>query len=123
MKKKITPLEFSDIVLGADVETIRKALEARTEIDQLLEQREKAYAQIAELESQVEEVMGEEGSFPFPEPPAPVFGFGPAKAANKPKKKAPVSKPSVESQLEKGSPSAEAQKTPGTKSQDKPGDA
>lgn len=95
MSKKIPNLSFSDIVLGADAETIAQALEARREIDRLLEERAKAYQQIAELENQVEDLIGEDTLFPFPEPPEPVFGFGPAKKAKKPKKKvvAPAPKP------------------------------
>lgn len=87
MSKKPLVLTYTDIVLGADVETIRRALEARTEIDQLLEERAKAYAQIAELEGKVEALMEEGTVFPYPEPPLPVFGFGPAKGAAKAKKK------------------------------------
>ncbi|MCH8474903.1 MAG: hypothetical protein LAT55_06715 [Opitutales bacterium] len=99
MSKKLPNLTFSDIVLGADAETIAQALEARREIDRLLEERAKAYQQIADLENQVEDLIGEETVFPFPEPPEPVFGFGPAKKAKKPKKKvvapAPETKPSA----------------------------
>lgn len=94
MSKKPINLTYSDIVLGADVETIRRALEARTEIDQLLEERSKAYAQIAELEEKVDALMEEGSAFPFPEPPMPVFGFGPAKGAAKAKKKATPKPPS-----------------------------
>ena len=96
MSKKIPNLSFSDIVLGADAETIAQALEARREIDRLLEERAKAYQQIAELENQVEDLIGEETAFPFPEPPEPVFGFGPAKKAKKPKKKAATPAPKPE---------------------------
>ena len=87
MSKKPLSLSFTDIVLGAEAETIRQALEARTEIDRLLEERAKAYQQIAQLESQVEDLLGDEASFPFPEPPEPVFGYGPSKGAKKARKK------------------------------------
>ncbi len=81
-----TPLSFVEIVMRADVETIRAALEARVKVDELLNEREQAYRRIAELESQVEELMGEPGVFVFPAPPLPVSGFskilpGPAKKA------------------------------------------
>ncbi|MGF1451802.1 MAG: hypothetical protein ACFB21_06995 [Opitutales bacterium] len=73
MAKKIEALTFQDIVLGADAETIQQALEARREIDQLLAEREQAYRRIAELEGEVERLMGEDSApFPFPEPPLPV---------------------------------------------------
>ena len=75
MAKKTDHLTFQDIVLGADVETIRQALEARQEIDRLLAEREEAYRRIADLETQVDRLMGETGDFPFPEPPLPVFGM------------------------------------------------
>ncbi len=77
------PLTFAEIVLRGDSETIRQALEARVKIDDLLHEREAAYLRISELESQVESIVGEEGVFPFPEPPAPVFAFGAAPAAPK----------------------------------------
>ncbi|MCC5842286.1 MAG: hypothetical protein JJT96_19375 [Opitutales bacterium] len=84
-KKNSSPLTlgFADIVLGADAETIRQALEARTQIDELLAERAQAYERIAALESSVEEILGDEASFPFPEPPLPVFGFGPGAPAKK----------------------------------------
>lgn len=76
-KKSIasTPLSFVEIVMRADVETIRAALDARVKVDELLAEREQAYRRIAELESQVEELMGEPGVFVFPAPPLPVSGF------------------------------------------------
>lgn len=77
MAKKTASLSFRDIVLGADAEVIRQAHEARVQIDQLIEERQKAYARIAELETQVEDVLGETGVFPFPAPPLPVAGFDP----------------------------------------------
>lgn len=96
-KKNAKPqtLNFSDIVLGADAETIREALEARIEIDRLLEERAKAYEQIAELENRVDDLLGDDNEFPFPEPPAPVFGYGPKTAKKKAKKPTPPTKPVV----------------------------
>lgn len=74
---KTSALTFRDIVLGAEADIIRQALEARVQIDQLLEERLKAYERIAALETQVEDVLGEPGGFPFPAPPLPVAGFDP----------------------------------------------
>jgi len=86
---KLIPLTFAEIVLRGDSETIRQALEARSKIDDLLEEREAAYQRIADLESQVESIVGEEGVFPFPEPPAPVAAFPTAPAKKAAKKAAP----------------------------------
>ncbi len=77
MAKKTASLSFRDIVLGADAEVIRQALEARVQIDQLIAERQAAYERIAALETQVEDVIGETGVFPFPAPPLPVAGFDP----------------------------------------------
>lgn len=77
MAKKNPPLTFRDIVLGAEAEVIRQALEARVKIDQLIEERQRAYDRIAALETQVEEVLGEPGAYPFPAPPLPIAGFDP----------------------------------------------
>lgn len=77
MAKKPTPLTFREIVLGAEAEIIRQALEARVQIDQLIKERQAAYDRIAALEAQVEDVLGETGAFPFPPPPLPVAGFDP----------------------------------------------
>jgi hypothetical protein len=88
MAKKPIELTFQDIVLNADAETIKQAFEARQQIDVLLAEREEAYRKIAELEVQVEAVVGEEGVFPFPAPPMPVAGYDKAIPATrvKPKK-------------------------------------
>lgn len=75
--KKTVSLSFRDIVLGAESDIIRQALEARTQIDQLIAERQAAYDRIAILENQVEDVLGETGVFPFPAPPLPVAGFDP----------------------------------------------
>ncbi len=80
MAKKNVSLTFRDIVLGAEADVIRQALAAREQIDQLVVERERAYAQIAALEAQVEDVLGETGVFPFPAPPLPVAGFDPKAA-------------------------------------------
>lgn len=77
MAKKSPTLTFRDIVLGADADTIRQAHEARVKIDQLIDERQKAYERIAAIELQVEEVIGEPGVYPFPAPPLPVAGFDP----------------------------------------------
>lgn len=77
MAKKAPTLNFRDIVLGAEAEVIRQALEARVKIDQLIEERQRAYERIAAIEVQVEETLGEPGVFPFPAPPLPVAGFDP----------------------------------------------
>ncbi len=69
------PLSFMEIVMRADAETIKAAYEARVKVDGLLAEREAAYRRIAELENQVDQIMGEPGIFTFPEPPLPVAGF------------------------------------------------
>lgn len=86
MAKKPTALTFRDIVLGAEADVIRAALEARVKIDALITERQAAYEKIAALETQVATIVGEPGAYPFPAPPLPVAGFE-AKAA--PKKSAP----------------------------------
>jgi len=60
------PLTLQEIILRGEADVIRQALEARVQIDQLLEEREAAYQRIAELETQVSEIVGEDGIFPFP---------------------------------------------------------
>ena len=77
MAKKPASLTFRDIVLGAEADVIRQAHEARVKIDQLIEERLRAYERIAALETQVEDVIGEPGVYPFPPPPLPVAGFDP----------------------------------------------
>lgn len=78
MAKKTAPtLSFRDIVLGAEADVIRQALAAREQIDTLIDERRRAYERIAELETQVEDALGETGVFPFPAPPLPVAGFDP----------------------------------------------
>jgi len=77
------PLTFVEIVMRADAETLRAALEARVKVEELLAKREEAYRKIAEIEQQVDGIMGEPGVFVFPEPPLPVSGFGPKPAPAK----------------------------------------
>tara|TARA_B110000037_G_C16830960_1_gene387724 strand:+ start:145 stop:525 length:381 start_codon:yes stop_codon:yes gene_type:complete len=100
--QKLEPLSFTEIVLRGDSETIRQALEARTQIDGLLDEREAAYQRIAELENQVESIVGEEGIFPFPSPPAEVSAFAttPAKKTAKPAPKKVVAEPIVDEDVE-----------------------
>ncbi len=74
-KPNLAALTFRDLVLGADATTLRQALEARVRIDELIAERQAAYERIAALETQVEEVLGEPGVFPFPVPPLPVAGI------------------------------------------------
>ena len=76
-KPNLTALTFRDLVLGSDAETLRQALEARVRIDELIAERQAAYERIAALETQVEDVIGEPGVFPFPAPPLPVAGVDP----------------------------------------------
>ena len=103
------PLSFVEIVMRADAETIKAAYEARVKVDGLLAEREAAYRRIAELEQQVEEVIGEQGVFVFPEPPMPVAGFNSKPAAsassNKkpaaPKAAAPSAEPEAEEDAKK----------------------
>lgn len=98
MKKtaqKLSPLSVTDIILRGETAVIREALEAREKIDTLLSEREAAYKQIAELESQVEEIVGEEANFPFPPPPVPVASFPAAKSpAKKAARKVPAARES-----------------------------
>ncbi|MGI5924763.1 MAG: hypothetical protein GX945_10430 [Lentisphaerae bacterium] len=84
------PLSFVEIVMRADAETIKAAYEARVKVDGFLAERDEAYRRIAELEAQVETVMGEPGVFIFPPPPYPVAGFG---SGAKPAAKKPAAAP------------------------------
>ena len=93
MAKKLIQLTARDIILQADAETIREAFEARVKIDELLVKREEAYRQIETIELQVEELVGEEGIFVYPEPPVPVAGFSKPAPASRPV--APKPKPEV----------------------------
>ena len=93
------PLSLVEIVMRADAEMIRSALDARVKIDGLLAEREEAYRRIAELESQVDELIGEPGVFVFPEPPLPVSGFS-VKAKSVPVKKPAAPKAAKETSEE-----------------------
>ena len=96
MAKKIQILSVNDIVLSADTETIKQALEKRAEIDRLLNERRELYQRIAELETQVEAILGETSQFPFPEPPMPVAISTGAKSKTSSRSKAavkPLNKP------------------------------
>lgn len=75
MAKKPTALTFRDIVLGAEADVIRAALDARIKIDALITERQAAYEKIAALETQINTVVGEAGVYPFPAPPLSVAGF------------------------------------------------
>ena len=88
-KNNPTQLSRNDIILGAEADIIRQALEARIEIDRLLEERAKAYELIAGLEEQVGAIIGEDQDFPFPEPDLPGYGLTQKPGA---KKTAPRSK-------------------------------
>ncbi len=68
-------LGFVEIVMGADAEVIKSAYEARVKIDGLLTERAEAYRHIVELETQIEQVVGEPGVFSYPPPPSPVAGW------------------------------------------------
>ena len=82
MSLKNKMLSFAEIVTRADAETLRAALEARIQIDDLLLKRDEAYRKIAEVESKIQDLTGDELEFEFDEPQYPV-----AWAGKSPKKK------------------------------------
>jgi len=96
MAKKLIKLSVTDIILQADAETIRQALEARAKIDELLVKREEAYRQIEEIELQVESLVGEERAFVYPAPPMPIAGFSKPIPAARPAPPAPPKPVEVE---------------------------
>lgn len=96
MAKKLIQLSAIDIILQADADTIREALESRVKIDDLLAQREEAYKQIEAIEQQVEELVGEEGAFVYPAPPLPIAGFNKLTPASRPAKPKPKPEPKPE---------------------------
>jgi len=96
-------LSFTEIVMGADAEVIRTAYEARVKIDGLLAEREAAYRQILELENQIEGVIGEDGVFVYPPPPAPVAGIPKLEPASRRTEPPPPSMPAAG---EKAAPAA-----------------
>jgi hypothetical protein len=97
-------LSFTEIVMGADAEVIRTAYEARVKIDGLLAEREAAYRQILELENQIEGVIGEDGVFVYPPPPAPVAGIPKLEPASR--RTEPLPAPSMPAAGEKAAPAA-----------------
>lgn len=110
MAAKVQPkLSFMDIVTRADAETIREALEARVKIDDLLVIREEAYKKIFDIENEIEEIVGEEGTFDFGEPPYPVAGLAKKKPRPKPKAK-PAPAPKAEEKEEASEGKSEGKK-------------
>lgn len=92
-RKTVSPLSFADIVMGAEADLIKQAYEARLKIDDQLAIREEAYRKIAEVEEQVEEILGEEGTFAFPAPPMPVAGINKPAPASRPMRPKPKPQP------------------------------
>ena len=88
------PLTFTELVMRADAETLKRAYEARLQVDTLLAQREEAYRKIAGIEQQIDQIMGEPGAFVYPEPPLPVAGF----TVKKPQPPKPHAIPETEAQ-------------------------
>lgn len=116
-------LELRDLVLGAEAELLKQAYEARLQVDGLLEERRQAYERIAELERQAEEIIGEEGSFPFPAPPLPVAGFSGKEETvtrNKPAPATAAKKTAATKTAAPAKPASEGAPAPGESS--KPGD-
>ncbi len=114
MAKKRLALEFIDIVMGAEAETIKKAYEARMQIDDQLALREEAYRRIAELETQVEEIVGQKGEFIFPAPPLPVAGYSRLIPASRPAPK-PYRAPEIKvAAVEEKKTEETGRKTPAT---------
>ena len=108
MAAKVQPkLSFMDIVTRADAETIREALEARVKIDDLLLIREEAYKKIFDIENEIEDIVGEEGTFDFGEAPYPVAGLGKKKTRPKPKPKAVVEEKTEEAKADEDTPADE----------------
>lgn len=114
--QKLVPLTLNEIILRGDSETIRQALEARIQIDTLLEEREAAYQRIAELETQVCEIVGEDGTFPFPEPPMPVASFSATAVAKK--KAAPKPSKPVAPKEDKEEPASQSEPEPASNEDD-----
>lgn len=108
MAKKPIQLSKMDIILQADAETIREALEARVQIDELLVQREAAYRQINELEEQIETIVGEDGLFAYPAAPLPVAGIPKLIDARRPKSVKPETTDVTEESVVKEAPEPDA---------------
>jgi hypothetical protein len=107
--QKFEPLTLQEIILRADSETLRQALEARVQIDTLLEEREAAYRRIAELETQVSEIVGEDGIFPFPAPPLDVAAYVQKPAPKKKVEPAPETAVEEEGVTPEEAPAEEAE--------------
>ena len=92
--KKKPMLSLIDIITRADADTIREALAVRVKIDDLLVIREEAYKKIYDIETEIEGIVGEEGTFEYGEAPYPVAGL----KTNKPRPKPKASKPEESSE-------------------------
>ncbi len=105
-----TPLSMIDIVMRADVATIRAALEAREKVDALLAERAAAYERIAALEKQIDDVVGGPDLFVFPAPPVPVAAYTAAPAVKRPAPVAatPAAAPAAPAAANTEAPNAEA---------------
>ena len=93
MAKKSMKLDFLDIVMGADAQTIKEAYEARVKVDDQLILRDEAYQKIAQIEAEVEQIIGKEGQFVFPAPPLPIAGYSRLIPASKPAPKVERNEP------------------------------
>lgn len=87
----LQPLSIVEIVMRANADVIRNALAKREEVDGVLAEREEAYKRIAELEKQVDDILGVSGVFEFPAPGVSVSGMAKA-AAGSSKGNKPVAK-------------------------------
>ncbi len=107
--KAFEKLAFADIVMHAEAEVIKAAYEARVRIDDLLLQREEAYQRIFEIETQIEDVIGEQGVYVFPAPPCPVASQNKLLPATRilPKVVRPAAKPLVQGEPEAASSSTD----------------
>ena len=102
--KNKPPLSLIDIITRADADTIREALEARIKIDDLLVIREEAYKKIFEIENEIEEIVGEEGTFNFGDAPYPVAGMAKKKPRPKPKADEPEEEDDADKTIEMPDP-------------------
>ncbi len=120
--KDARKLTFIEIVMNADAATIKAAYEARVDVDKLLALRDEAYRQIADLETKVEDLMGQAGLFVFPPPPLAVAGLeaaGPRarkparpEAANETPASAPAARPDPAPTPAEAPPAERAPATP-----------
>lgn len=97
-------LSFIEIIMGADAETIKAAYEAKIKIDGLLAERAEAYRRIAEIEEQIETVVGDPGTFIYPPPPMVVAGW--PKLEAQPHKAEPAAAPKPAAAPRKEKPAA-----------------